>query len=319
MASKEHHDKLTVEEPIAVSRIDAWVSQMNPHFPRSAASDSRTVFRINGIPVKKSKQVKCGDTVEVSWYEDVLDSIEAQEQPLAILYEDPHILVIDKQQSLVVHPGAGNPDKTLVNALVFKYGDDFFSSDQEFETVRPGIVHRLDKDTSGVMVIAKHRESHAHLALQFSERTTEKYYLAIVDGIMPKRRGHIETTIVRDPKDRKRFIVGKADTGKYAKTDYLVLRQFTTCALVRIRLHTGRTHQIRVHMAHIGTPVIGDPIYGKRGTSIFESCTLMLHALSLELYHPVSEKRMRFRAPMPNRFKQILRNAKPVPEQKELK
>ncbi len=314
MATREHHISLTVGEETETKRIDAWISHELPQFPRSAASDARTQFRINGIVVKKGKQVKTGDFIEVRWVEDILDSIEAQEQPLSTLYEDDDILVIDKQQSLVVHPGAGNPDRTLVNALVFRYGDDFFSSDQEFDSLRPGIVHRLDKDTSGVMVIAKNRESHALLSQQFSDRTTEKYYLAIVKGIMPKRRGHIETTIVRDPKDRKRFTVGSPETGKYAKTDYLVLRQFTTCSLVRIRLHTGRTHQIRIHMAHIGCPVIGDPIYGKRREDERMDFSLMLHAFSLEIDHPRSGARMRFRAPMPNRFKTILRGAKPIPE-----
>lgn len=314
MATREHQITLTVGDQTETGRIDAWISREVGQFPRSAASDARTEFRINGAVVKKGKQVKVGDCIEVRWFEDILDSLEGQEQPLSILHEDADILVIDKQQSLVVHPGAGNPDRTLVNALVFRYGDDFFSSDQEFDSLRPGIVHRLDKDTSGVMVVAKNRESHVQIARQFSDRTTEKYYIAIVHGVMPKRRGHVETTIVRDPKERKRFTVGSPETGKHAKTDYLVLRQFTTYALVRIRLHTGRTHQIRVHMAHIGCPVIGDPIYGKRSTDDPMGSSLMLHAFSLEITHPRSGLRMRFRAPMPKRFKSILRGAKPVPD-----
>ncbi|HCS37302.1 MAG TPA: hypothetical protein DIW48_11630 [Sphaerochaeta sp.] len=168
-------------------------------------------------------------------------------------------------------------------------------------------MHRLDKDTSGVMVIALDRGSHTHVASQFKERTTEKYYIAIVCGYFPKRRGHIETTIVRDPRDRKKFCVGKEQEGKVAKTDYLVLRQFHNFALVRLRLLTGRTHQLRVHLKHIGCPILGDPVYGKPN-ALFPDSSMMLHALCLEIEHPVTAERMRFTAPMPDRFKVILRS-----------
>lgn len=318
MAKQEHVLTLIVPEDAKPERVDRWVSRMDSSFPRSAAADDATEFRINGRNVKKSKAVKPLDRIDVRWVEELFDTIEGQDIPLDVIYEDEHLLIIDKQQSLVVHPGAGNRDRTLVNGLVHRYGADFFTTeadegeetDDEVEQngtnpLRPGIVHRLDKDTSGVMVIAKNRIAHLGLAEQFKERTTEKYYIALVHGQMPKRRGHIETTIVRDAKNRKRFCVGHQGEGKFAHTDYLVLRQWRDMALVRLRLHTGRTHQIRVHLAHLGCPVVGDPIYGKRKEP--SDVTLMLHALSLDIFHPFDGKRMRFRAPMPNRFKLLIR------------
>ncbi|MEA5031558.1 MAG: RluA family pseudouridine synthase [Sphaerochaeta sp.] len=320
MASITHELNGIVPHGTVPSRIDSWISLQYESFPRSAASDSRTIFTIDGKIVKKSKMVKGGNTIRVTWVEDVFDQIVGQDIPLQILYEDSHLLVIDKPQSLVVHPGAGNPNNTVVNALVYRYGENFFSttqaSDDDVEEddpagtaqpLRPGIVHRLDKETSGVMVVALDRGSHTHVASQFKERTTEKYYIAIVCGYFPKRRGHIETTIVRDPRDRKKFCVGKEQEGKVAKTDYLVLRQFHNFALVRLRLLTGRTHQLRVHMKHIGCPILGDPVYGKTN-ALFPDVSMMLHALCLELEHPVTARRMRFTAPMPNRFKVVLRS-----------
>lgn len=317
MATKQHHVSIVVPEGTIGQRIDRYLASLNDVFPRAASTDSRTVFLINGNQVKKSKAIKPNDTVEVHWVEELFDKIEPQDIPLSILYEDGHMLVIDKQQSLVVHPGAGNWDNTLVNALVYRYGEHFFTKptsdnqtddDEEdlsgFSDIRPGIVHRLDKDTSGVMVIAKDRSAHIDLSSQFKERSIEKYYIVLVHGRMPSRRGYLETTIVRDPRNRKRFIVGKEGEGKHAKTDYLVLRQWSDMALVRVRLHTGRTHQIRVHLSHIGCPIMGDPIYGRRNN---ENHTMMLHAFSLELSHPSTGIRLRFRAPLPQRFKDVIR------------
>ena len=304
MAKQEHTLELTVSELPEPQRVDAWVAHISEAFPRSASSDQNTEFYINGVPVKKSKKVQPGDQVMVKWTEHLLDAVSAQDIPLHILYEDDQVVVIDKQQGLVVHPGAGNPDETLVNALVHRYGDQFFSSD-ESPSIRPGIVHRLDKDTSGVMVIAKDRITHEHLAAQFHDRQIKKHYIALVEGILPRHREHIETGIIRDARDRRRFAATDKTAGKWARTDYVVLRQLPHCALIRIRLHTGRTHQIRVHMAHIGHPVIGDPLYGLR-KSYFTDQSLMLHAFSLEFSHPVSHQMMRFRAPLPDRFKSLI-------------
>lgn len=314
MAIREHLLACDVPEGTESERIDRWLAHHDGSFPRSASSDARTIFTLNGKPVKKSRSVQGGDHVEVRWMEEIFDTIEGRDIPLSVLYEDDHILVIDKQQSLVVHPGAGNHDNTLVHALVFRYGPQFFSSttsesedeDDEESTMRPGIVHRLDKDTSGVMVIAKSRAAHAALSQQFAERSTEKYYIAIVHGRMPKRRGHIDTTLIRDPVNRKRFRVGKEGEGKHARTDYLVLRQWNDMAFVRLRLHTGRTHQIRVHLAHLGCPILGDPIYGQRKENP-QYAFMMLHALSLRIIHPVSHTSLLCTAPMPERFREVLK------------
>ena len=292
-------------------RIDLWVAKHCPEFPRSAATEDSTVFHLNGKVVKKSRRVREGDLVAVVWVEQVFERVEAQEIPLDILYEDNHILVIDKQQDLVVHPGAGNSGGTLANALVHRYGERFFhvedSDDEDAHLLRPGIVHRLDKDTSGVMVIALDRSSHLSLAGQFKDRTVSKHYIAIVCGKVRQREGRIETTLVRDKRDRKRFTVGKEGEGKVAVTEYRLLRQYGPYALLRIHLLTGRTHQIRVHMRHEGCPILGDVTYG-RGDARFKDATLMLHALSLSFDHPEDTSRMRFTAPMPSRFKQVLRS-----------
>ncbi len=304
-----------VESPDEGMRVDRWIATHCPEFPRSAASDEGTSIVVNGNPAKKSKRLAEGDTVCVEWTESVFDRIEGQSIALDVLHEDEDLLVIHKPQGLVVHPGAGNPDGTVVNALVHRYGESFFTlkqgeedaDDEETErtSLRPGIVHRLDKETSGVMAIALNRESHQELSGQFKDRTVEKHYIAIVCGRPSRKRGRIETMLVRDSRDRKKFTVGREGRGKHAVTDYLVLRQWEYHALVRVRLLTGRTHQIRVHFRSIGCPILGDPLYGKRD-SRFPDATLMLHAFSLALDHPRTKQRMRFRAPMPARFKAVL-------------
>jgi 23S rRNA pseudouridine1911/1915/1917 synthase len=293
-----------------------------PELSRSLVGSIGTIITINGKLVKKSHSVQEGDDISMQWTEKVFDDIEPQDIPLSVLHEDETILVIDKQQSLVVHPAAGNLDGTLVNALVFRFGTQFATEAllrrdidaededvEEFEVsaVRPGIVHRLDKDTSGVMVVAKNRQAHAALSQQFKDHTTEKFYIAIVKGFLPKRSGTVVASLIRDPRDRKRFTTCEEGIGKHAVTDYRVLQQYDGFSLVRLRLHTGRTHQIRVHLQSIGNPILGDPIYAPHDPR-YQEATLMLHALSLAFEHPVSGERMRFCAPMPDRFKHVLRD-----------
>ncbi len=333
-------------------RVDAYVAANATGVSRSLVGDRDTRILVDGREAKRSRPVKEGQVVEVLWTEQCFEGVEPQDIPLDILYEDDDVLVIDKPQGLVVHPAAGNPDGTLVNALVHRYGssfsemspppyvpaytevpmaddaseqcsdilaDELVSSDStdfvaEGEAfpdglspaVRPGIVHRLDKDTSGVMVVARNREAHASLSRQFKEHTTDKYYIAIVKGRMPARRGRIVTGLRRDPENRKCFTTCPVDEGRKAETHYLVLRQYAGYALVRIRILTGRTHQIRVHLQSIGHPVLGDPMYSRKDAS-YPDATLMLHALQLYFDHPSSGVRMRFCAPMPRRFKDVLR------------
>ena len=292
-------------------RLDAYVGQAVTEISRSTLSDEKTVLHLNGKLVKKSKQVGDGDRIQVTYAETFFDGLKPQKIDLDVLYEDADMLVINKEQGMVVHPGAGNSEGTVVNALLYRYGEHFADelsagedeeeAESEGEGVRPGIVHRLDKDTSGVLVIARSRVAHRHLSEQFKERTTKKIYIALAKGQFAAQGGMIEANLKRDSSDRKRFTTCSSAEGRRAKTEYQVLRQYKTCALLRITLHTARTHQIRVHMKSIGHPLVGDPIYGRE-----DGQTLMLHALQLEVESPSTGKRIRCTAPLPKRFSAYL-------------
>jgi 23S rRNA pseudouridine1911/1915/1917 synthase len=292
-------------------RLDAYVGQATTVISRSTLSDEKTTLMLNGKPVKKSKPVHDDDVIVVTYAQTFFDGLKPEPIELDVLYEDADILVINKKQGMVVHPGSGNTEGTVVNALLHRYGEHFADElnasedDEEGETeeqaVRPGIVHRLDKDTSGVLVIARNRMAHRHMSDQFKLRTTKKIYIAIAKGRFARKEGVIEAHLKRDSADRKRFTTCSDDEGRTAKTEYQVLRQYASCALLRITLHTGRTHQIRVHLKSIGHPLIGDPIYGKE-----DAQTLMLHALTLEVDSPSTGKRIRCTAPLPRRFSSYL-------------
>ena len=232
-----------------------------------------------------------------------MEGLEKEEIPLDILYEDDEILVINKEQGMTVHPGSGVYSGTLANALLGLYGEDF---DTGGDSLRPGIVHRLDKDTSGVMVIAKTKEAHSNLSLQFSEHTNEKYYMALSKGFFTTNEGLIEKRIVRDRNNRKKYTVTNNKTeGKDALTKWRVMAQGDNYALLSLRIYTGRTHQIRVHLSSISHPILGDPIYSRKD-DIYPEATLMLHAYRLVFDHPKTKERMVFRAPLPQRFFPIL-------------
>ena len=288
-----HHS----EDYIAASegRVDAVIAEEGVQ--RSFFSHPSMLITINGKRAKKSAKVKTGDSVHLEYDEEVFEGLEAEDIPLSVLYEDDDILVINKEQGMVVHPGAGVHSGTVANALLSLYGDDFRAGDED----RPGIVHRLDKDTSGVMIIAKNPDSLASLQKQFSEHTTEKHYLAIVKGYIKPQHGFIETGIERDPRDRKRFIATDSRSARGAKSEYRVLKELNGYSLVDVRIYTGRTHQIRVHMKFIGHPILGDPIYGQKDPR-YSDATLMLHAHTLEITHPENGERMHFEAPLPDRF-----------------
>ena len=254
---------------------------------------------INGKQARKSAKVKSGDCIHLEYDEEVFEGLEPEDIPLSVIYEDDDILVIDKPQGLAVHPGAGLFSGTLVNALLYRYGSDFMASDAE----RPGIVHRLDKDTSGVMVVARTLESLSSLQAQFaSHESVEKHYSAIARGLLPPH-GIIESNIERDPGDRTKFRATEiADRGKYAKTEYTLVERMGRYSLLDVRIYTGRTHQIRVHLRSAGHPILGDPIYGQRDAA-FPDATLMLHASRLSFIHPRTGERMEFSAPLPDRFR----------------
>ena len=216
---------------------------------------------------------------------------QAQDIPLEILYQDQHLAVVVKPCGMVVHPAAGNDDGTLVNALLFHL-DSLSGIGGE---MRPGIVHRLDKDTSGLMLVAKDDQTHAALSLQLSERRMEKHYRAVVYGKMKESAGVIEKPIGRSKTDRKKMAVD--ENGRWARTEWKVLREYPDRTLLDVHIITGRTHQIRVHMASIGHPVLGDVLYGHKRMPGAER--LMLHAYSLEFTHPATGERLRFTVPCP--------------------
>lgn len=270
---------------------------------RGVFSNPTLVLTINGKKAKKSAKIKSGDSISILYEEDVLEGLEKEDIKLDIIYEDDDILVINKEQGMAVHPGAGNYTGTVANALLGLYGEDFETGDDD---LRPGIVHRLDKDTSGVMVIAKNQKSHLFLSKMFSEHTNEKYYIALCKGFFVESSGTIDSRIVRDRKNRKRFTTTKNKSeGRDALTKYSVVAQNEDYALLKIRIYTGRTHQIRVHLTSIGHPIVGDSVYGRKDTS-FPDATLMLHSSRLVITHPTTGENVVFRSPLPERFKAMM-------------
>ncbi|MBR3106367.1 MAG: RluA family pseudouridine synthase [Clostridia bacterium] len=243
------------------------------------------------IETKPSLKTVTGVPVIVTLPEVKPAKAEAQDIPLEILYQDEHLAVIVKPCGMVVHPAAGNDNGTLVNALLYHL-DSLSGIGGE---MRPGIVHRLDKDTSGLMLVAKDDATHAALSQQLSERRMEKHYRAMVYGKMKEPAGVIEKPIGRSKTDRKKMAVD--ENGRWAKTEWRVLKEYSDRSLLDVHIITGRTHQIRVHMASIGHPVLGDPLYGHKRMPIVDR--LMLHAFSLEFTHPATGERLRFTAPCP--------------------
>ncbi|MCQ2397875.1 MAG: RluA family pseudouridine synthase [Sphaerochaetaceae bacterium] len=282
-------------------RADVFLSERIEGLSRSALTGELCEIFINGKAAVKSDAVRCGDCVTLVYVADVFEKVEPQDIPLDVIYEDESMLVINKTQGMVVHPGAGNPDNTVVNAIAFRYGQSFLDGmADECDVTRPGIVHRLDKDTSGVMVIAKTASAHSNLAGQFQARETKKYYYAFCEGIFGVSSGEIECLLARDINNRKLFTVSST-SGKASRSSYSVQHQYSCAALVKVRIFTGRTHQIRVHMRSIGHPVIGDVLYNPNHGK-FADFSLMLHSFSLELRHPVTGEMMKFEAPLPERF-----------------
>lgn len=282
-------------------RLDRYIAENMCLFSRSQIKARRLKALVNGKAAKISLPVKNGDVLELSWNEDPPADLIPQDIPLDIIYEDERSVVINKAQGMVVHPAAGNWQGTLANALYHRRLQRGVHSGSD--GLRPGIVHRLDKDTSGVMIAAYDEESLAFLAGQFKAGQARKKYVAIVSGIVPAGKGRIETFIARDPKNRKLFAV--ANQGRRAITFYTVIKTWKKHSLLVLRPKTGRTHQIRVHLRHIGHPVLGDPFYGFLDP-LFPKATLMLHARSLAIALPGMEGQRLFKTPMPQRFVEIM-------------
>lgn len=294
----------TVKDLEKKTRVDSFLASRIKDLSRSALTGNLCHIYINGKEAKKSDSVVNNDYVELNFACDVFDKVEPQDIKLDVLYEDEAMLVINKEQGMVVHPGAGNINGTVVNALAYRYGQEFIDNmADECDISRPGIVHRLDKDTSGVLIIAKTAQSHANLAKQFQDRGIKKYYYAFCDGIFEKHEGEITGLMTRDNKDRKLFCMSEI-SGKESRSSYTVVHQYPKAALVKIRIYTGRTHQIRVHMKSINHPVIGDVLYNRR-LSNFAGKSLMLHSAEIYIKHPVTNQLMHFEAPLPQRFESL--------------
>ena len=259
---------------------------------RAAALIKDGCVMVNGqVETKPSFKAENGAAIVLDMPEAKPAKAEAQDIPLEILYQDEHLAVVVKPCGMVVHPAAGNDDGTLVNALLFHL-DSLSGIGGE---MRPGIVHRLDKDTSGLLLVAKNDAAHAALSRQLSDREMEKHYRAVVYGKMKEQSGVIEKPIGRSKTDRKKMAVD--ENGRWAKTEWKVLKEYPDRTLLDVHIITGRTHQIRVHMASIGHPVLGDTLYGHKRMP--DVPRLMLHAYSLAFNHPVTGERMRFTAKCP--------------------
>ena len=294
---------VVVEEAAAGGmRLDRYVAECLRLLSRSQVKSRALTARVNGHSVKISRTLVPGDRLDLEWKEIQPSELEAQDLPLEILFETDRVVVVNKEQGLVVHPGAGNRSGTLANALLFRR----LARGGAGEGSRPGIVHRLDKDTSGTIIAAYDDEALAFLSEQFKARTTRKTYVAIVKGSPPFDRGSVETHIARDPLDRKRFACAERG-GKAALTLYRVVVRFSGYTLMILRPKTGRTHQLRVHMRHLGCPILGDPIYS-RPDARFPKATLMLHARRLSIILPGAEEPSTFTAPLPARFRSVLRS-----------
>lgn len=287
-------------------RLDKFIASRAPQLSRSGAQRliEEGMALISGKRVKAGHKMRSGEAVELKVPEPRPPRVEPEPIPLSILYEDDHLLVVDKPAGMVVHPGPGNYSGTLVNALLHHCRG--LSSVGGVQ--RPGIVHRLDKGTSGLLIVAKDDSSHLRLSEDLKNRRVKRCYEALVAGSIKEDKGFIEAAVGRHKVERKKMAVD-AERGRWAFTEYMVLRRFTACTHLELSLKTGRTHQIRVHMAHIGHPLIGDTTYGHRRAltsaiddflkDFYRRHRPALHAKSIEFYHPVTGDLMSFSSPPP--------------------
>ena len=283
-------------------RIDSFVSNKISDLSRTMIvklieSDN---IKVNGKSQKPSYKIQAGDKISIEIPEIKEVDLKAQDIPINIIYEDNDIIVINKEKGMVVHPAEGNWDGTLVNAIMAHCKDSLSGIGGE---LRPGIVHRLDKDTSGLLIIAKNDKAHINLSEQIKNREVKKKYIALVRGIVPENEATINMPIGRSTKDRKKMEVTK--NGKEAITHFKVLKRYGKYTLLEVKIDTGRTHQIRVHLAEIGYPVVGDMVYSN-GKNEFGVVGQMLHAQSLDFKHPTTGKKMHLEAELPEYFKKII-------------
>ena len=289
-------------------RLDKYIASLPNGMNRSKLKSGVTEILVNGKASKLSQKVKANDQIDIQWEDNIPDDIMPEDIPLDIIYEDENVTVVNKAQGMVTHPACGNWTGTLVNALLYHWGREGFKELKEagkeeiLKNRRPGIVHRLDKETSGIIITAKNRDSEEWLQAQFKSRTLQKEYILITNGVPKQKTGEIRTQIIRDPKNRHRFkAVEDTEEGKFARTIYHCIASYGNYSLFRVRIKTGRTHQIRVHMKYIGCPILGDSIYNKKD-SVFPDATLMLHSVQLKVKLPGKNDFTTFRTKTPERF-----------------
>lgn len=305
----ERDETFTIEKTLPRVRLDAFLRERYPAISRGAIQRliENGDIQVNGKIVKPSLPPRAGDIVSVHWPQAVPATAQPEAISIEVLYEDKDLVIVNKAPGIVVHPAAGNEAGTLVNALLHHCRGELSGVGG---VQRPGIVHRLDKDTSGCLIVAKHDAAHLSLTRQFAGRDVRKVYEAILCGILPRRSGEIRVPIARHPSHRKRMAV--VEGGREAWTSFRVIELLKAATHVEAELHTGRTHQIRVHFQHLGFPILGDITYGQRQSSRMRELTgyaaqrQMLHARSIEFVHPTSGKRVRFEAPLPVDFSAAL-------------
>ena len=284
-------------------RLDAYISSQNEEITRTAAQRliEQGHILVNGKQQKVSYKVMINDVITIEEVQAQPIELKAQEIPIEIVYEDSDIIVVNKPKGMVVHPANGNPDGTLVNAIMAICKDSLSGIGGE---IRPGIVHRIDKDTSGLLIVAKNDKAHVNMSEQIKNHEVKKTYIALVRGVIKENEATIDMPIGRSNSDRKKMAINK--NGKNALTHIKVLKRYDKYTLLEINIETGRTHQIRVHLSHIGYPIIGDYIYsnGKNKFGVVGQC---LHAKNLEFKHPITGEDMKLEAPLPEYFEDILK------------
>ena len=296
-------EKVVVEENTQKKRIDSYIVDKNINLSRTAIKrllDEGKIL-VNGKKQKPSYKPEVGDIITIEIMKPKEVELKPQDIPIDIIYEDKDIIVVNKPKGMVVHPANGNPDGTLVNAILAKCKDSLSGIGGE---IRPGIVHRLDKDTSGLLIIAKNDQAHINMSKQIQDRKVIKKYIALVKGVIGENTATIDMPVARSTKDRKKMAV--EPKGKEAITHYKVLQRYDKYTLLEIKIDTGRTHQIRVHMSYIGHPVVGDMQYSN-GKNEFGIEGQMLHSKYLEFDHPITGKRLKLEAPLPEYFEQVLK------------
>ncbi len=294
------------DETSAGLRLDVFLSE-EADLTRSAAQkliESGDVL-VSGKPVSKNYKLKKGDTILLTLPEAKELTAQPENIPVEIVYEDDAVILVNKAQGMVVHPAAGHDGGTLVNALLYHAKGRLSAING---VIRPGIVHRIDKDTSGILVIAKTNNAHLSLAEQIKEHSVSREYFCLAHGKFKEEQFTVDKPIGRHPKDRKKMAIVK-EGGRHAITHITVLKQLDDCALLKCRLETGRTHQIRVHLSSLGHPVVGDPVYGVKSDRFVKKYKLegqLLHAALLGFIHPETEEYMEFSAPIPAHFQRVL-------------